>query len=214
MRITITAPPDQFTVAVEDWIAGLKVAGGRAITGASRRGRSRLQVDTTTGLGPRVANAWRAKSYPRDAETDKPRDSVSPAALIWTRAPNIVDAFNKGVPIRPRSGKWLAIPTANAEKVKGERVNPASFAAAGIKLQFVPPKGRRTAKLVMPGRLTRGGRVRVLTGGGRRAGTASLIMFILIRYARVQKLLDLQRRATEIGNDLESSYVRELDRAI
>ena len=43
-------------------------------------------------------------------------ESAEAAAYVWSRAPKIVDAFDRGVVIRSGSGLFLAIPTAAAGK--------------------------------------------------------------------------------------------------
>ena len=43
-------------------------------------------------------------------------ESAEAAAYVWSRAPKIVDAFDRGVVIRSGSGLFLAIPTAAVGK--------------------------------------------------------------------------------------------------
>jgi hypothetical protein len=43
-------------------------------------------------------------------------ESAEAAAYVWSRAPKIVDAFDRGVVIRSARGLFLAIPTAAADK--------------------------------------------------------------------------------------------------
>jgi phage major head subunit gpT-like protein len=178
----------------------------RAIRQSGARLRARLQVDTTTALGPKVANAWRFAAYPPVG------DSARAAGLVYTRAPNIIDAFNRGAEIRPSHGqKYLAIPTANVRKQGGQKDNPRSFEEAGIKLRFVPARGGRPALLVSDEDFrstARGVTFRNLSKRtGKRIGRAVFtVFFILVPMVRMRKLLDLDRRAREAETDLVSQW--------
>lgn len=170
--------------------------------------QARLRVDTTTVLGPRVANAWRREVYP------PARPSVRAAGLVYTKAPNIIDAFNKGVPIRAKEGgDWLAIPLpAAGVGPKGKRMTPELFQQSrGLKLRMVYLKGRSRALLVAENaRLNSRSLAQPNTGsrGGARftrlAGRTSVPVFLLVRQARPGKRLDLDRRVDEASRDLRA----------
>ena len=83
------------------------VTVGVARTGEALKAAWRAQV-TGAGLGRRLANAIRANRYPRSGE------SISAASLVFSRAAEITDAFDRGVLIRSKHGLWLAIPTPEA----------------------------------------------------------------------------------------------------
>jgi hypothetical protein len=80
----------------------------------------RKQV-VSAGLGGRLARTWRGRAYP-----NKGYDAAS---LVWSKAPQILRAFDEGIVVRGRDGLWLAIPTENAPKkgVGGKRINPSNF---------------------------------------------------------------------------------------
>ena len=59
----------------------------------------------------RLANTWRGRTFPSSG------GSLSPAIWIFNRSPQIVDAFSLGVPIRARSGRFLAVPVGQAVEV-------------------------------------------------------------------------------------------------
>jgi Family of unknown function (DUF6441) len=85
-------------------------------TGAREAGRGlkteiRRQV-ASAGLGQRLANSWRDKHYPNR--------KLDAASLVYTRVPQIVRAFDEGVPIRSKRGRFLAIPTENAPRKTSE----------------------------------------------------------------------------------------------
>ncbi|MCZ8041765.1 MAG: DUF6441 family protein [Beijerinckiaceae bacterium] len=46
-------------------------------------------------------------------------ESAEAAAYVWSRAPKIEDAFNRGVLIRSARGVYLTIPTAAAARAGG-----------------------------------------------------------------------------------------------
>lgn len=88
------------------------------------------------GMGARLANTWRGKRFPES------RPSINSAAYVWTRAPDIVDAFERGVPIMARNRRFLAVPTKDAgvshTTVKNKRLTPAIWETeTGVKLRFV-----------------------------------------------------------------------------
>lgn len=87
----------------------------RAVTSGMRDAADGLKQDlredvVAAGLGERLSRTWRGKIFPEVGE------SAEAAAYVWSRAPKIVDAFDRGVVIRSASGLFLAIPTAAAGK--------------------------------------------------------------------------------------------------
>ena len=103
----------RFTLRTDNLAKGLTEAEGeaaRSVTGAMREVTEGLKSDLRAdvvdgGLGQRLANTWRGKTYPESAV------SLEAASFVWSKAPNLVDAFDRGVTIRSKSGFWLAIPT-------------------------------------------------------------------------------------------------------
>lgn len=177
-----------------------------AITETADQLQARLRVDTTTALGPRVANAWRREVYP------PARPSVRSAGLVYTKAPDIIDAFNKGVPIRGKSGNWLAIPLeAAGTGPRGKRMTPEMFERTrGLRLRMVYLRGRNRALLVVDNaRLDSRGLAQPNTGsrGGARftrlVGRTTIPVFLLVPQVRPGKRLDLDRRAEEASRDLQ-----------
>jgi hypothetical protein len=85
-------------------------AGERAVTAAIREAGTSLKTAwrgqiTGAGLGQRLANTIRSEQFP------KGKPSLDAAALVWSKAPVIIDAHDTGPLIRSRSGFWLVIPT-------------------------------------------------------------------------------------------------------
>ena len=69
------------------------VATGTRDAGRGLRTELRQQV-TSAGLGQRLANAWRDKHYPNQR--------LDSASLVYTKAPQIIRAFDEGALIRSR----------------------------------------------------------------------------------------------------------------
>ena len=80
---------------------------GLRAAGHGLQGELRGQV-TAAGLGPRLARTWRSRTFP-----NRGHDA---AALVWTRAPQIIRGHGEGATIRARGGGYLAIPTPAAPK--------------------------------------------------------------------------------------------------
>lgn len=129
----------------------------RAVTSGMRDATDGLKQDlredvVAAGLGERLSRTWRGKTFPEVGE------SAEAAAYVWSRAPKIVDAFDRGVVIRSARGLFLAIPTAAAGKsgrsAAGslEKITPDSWQRrTGLKLRFVYRRGRRCWSRMMPG---------------------------------------------------------------
>ena len=96
------------------------VATGTRDAGRALRTELRRQV-TSAGLGQWLANSWRDKHYPNQ--------QLDAASLVYTKAPQIIRAFDDGAVIRSKRGRFLAIPTENAPKegTDGRRISPSIF---------------------------------------------------------------------------------------
>ena len=95
------------------------VTRGVAIAGDGLKTAWRGQI-TAAGLGPNLARTIRTATYPKGGT------SLKAAALVWSRASKIVNAFDAGVVIRSKDGFWLAIPlpAAGQKGVGGKRITP------------------------------------------------------------------------------------------
>jgi len=83
------------------------VPDGVKAAGDGLKGSLRKQV-VGAGLGARLSRSWRGKTYP-----NKGHDAAS---VVWSKAPQIIRAFNEGAVIKGKGGRWLAIPTPAAPK--------------------------------------------------------------------------------------------------
>ena len=108
------------------------VATGTKAAGSGLKTELRRQV-ASAGLGQRLANSWRDKHYPNR--------KLDAASLVYTKAPQIIRAFDEGALIRSKRGRFLAIPTENAPRkgTDGKRVSPSTFPEHRFgPLRFVP----------------------------------------------------------------------------
>lgn len=124
----------------------------RGITKAIRltafRERKRLASKTTSALGPRMGRTWAVKLFPEG------QNSAEAAALVFSRAPAIIDGHASGQTIRAQGNRYLAIPTAfNRSRAKkadrgkpfaGTKVTPEQMAKSGR--SFVRP-GKNGARI-------------------------------------------------------------------
>jgi Family of unknown function (DUF6441) len=112
------------------------VAAGTREAGRGLKTGLRRQV-ASAGLGQRLANSWRDKHYANQ--------KLDAASLVYTKAPQIIRAFDEGAVIRSKRGRFLAIPTENAPRkgTDGRRIKPSTFQEHRFgPLRFVPrPSG-------------------------------------------------------------------------
>jgi len=178
-----------------------------AVTAAVREAGAGLKQDwrgqiVAAGLGPRLGRTIRDRYYPGG-------ESISAAALVYSRAGRIVAAFEQGVVIRSRRGLWLAIPTELAGKgLKGGRITPGEWERrTGMRLRFVYRRGRSALLVADNVRVNkRGLAVASRSKTGRGAGTA--IVFVLVPQVSLKKRLNLDRAAAEWRSRLPDLVVR------
>lgn len=169
-------------------------AGEKAVSEAVRGAALRLKADwrgqiAQAGLGQRLSRTIRSDAYP------KGQPSLNAAALVWSNAPVIVGAHDRGPLIRSKSGLWLAIPTAAAGKsARGGRITPGEWERRrGLSLRFIY-RARGPSLLVAEGRLnSRGLGVASRAKSGR--GRATMPIFLLVRQVKLAKRLDLAKAA-------------------
>lgn len=188
------------------------IRAGTKEAGDGLKDELRKQV-VSAGLGPRLARSWRNRLFPNRG--------YDAAALVWSKAPGIVRAFDEGVVIRGRDGLWLAIPTENAPRkgVGGMRISPSNFPEHRFgPLRFVF-RSNGPSLLVVDGlrasfsRQT--GALRGFRKAGDRArrsgrGLASVVMFVLVPQVRLRKRLDVARAARKWAAQLPALIERRL----
>ena len=183
-------------------------AGERAVTRAMQAAGQELKADwraqiTRAGLGARLARTIRNQAYPKRGE------SLEAAALVWTKAPQIIGAHDSGPLIRSKSGFWLAIPTEAAGKGRGgKRLTPGEWEQRrGLRLRFIYRK-RGPSLLVAEGRLNSRG-IGVASRSKTGRGLTTVPVFILVPQVRLRKRLDLARDAARVQAQVPGRIVRE-----
>lgn len=189
MKLGVDITPDLAAVMA----AEIK-AGGKAVTKAMQEAGTGLKTAwrgqiVQSGLGRRLANSIRSRTYPRAGE------SLNAAALVWSKAPVIVGSHDAGPLIRSKDGFWLAIPTEAAGRgLRGGRITPGEWERRrGLRLRFVYRR-RGPSLLVADGRLnSRGLGVASRSKTGR--GRTTVPIFLLVPQVRLPKRLNLDRDA-------------------
>jgi Family of unknown function (DUF6441) len=188
------------------------VASGTRDAGRGLTTELRRQV-ASAGLGQRLANGWRDKHYPNQR--------LDAASLVYTKAPQIVRAFDEGGVIRSRRGRFLAIPTENAPRkgTDGKRITPSTFSEHRFGPLRLVPRRSGPSLLVVDGLR---GSVSRKTGqlrGFRRAtdrarqsgaGLTTVVMFLLVPQVKLPKRLDVARAAERWSAQLPELIEQQL----
>ena len=189
MKLKLNIDPDIIAMMQAEIVAGEKaVSAALREAGSSVKTAWRGQI-AQAGLGQRLSRTIRSEAYP------KGQPSLNAAALVWSNAPVIVGAHDRGPLIRSKSGLWLAIPTAAAGKsARGGRITPGEWERRrGLSLRFIY-RARGPSLLVAEGRLnSRGLGVASRAKSGR--GRATMPIFLLVRQVKLAKRLDLAKAA-------------------
>ncbi len=189
MKLKIDFEPDLVAMLQEEVSAGERaVKAAMAEAGGELKQAWRRQI-TGAGLGHRLPRTIRNRTYPQHI------DSLDAAAFVWSNAPEIVSAHDRGVLIRSKAGFWLAIPLPAAGKGRGgARLTPGEWEKRrGMRLRLVYRR-RGPSLLVADGRLnSRGLGVASRSKTGR--GRATVPIFLLVPQVRLRKRLDLDRDA-------------------
>lgn len=192
MKLKLDISPDLVTMMQAEIAAGEKaVSAAMRDAGTSLKSAWRGQI-TSAGLGQRLANSIRLATFPKGG------DSLNAAALVWSNAPVIVSAHDKGPLIRSKDGFWLAIPTPAAGKsTKGGRITPGEWERrTGLRLRFIFRR-RGPSLLVAEGRLNTKGRA-VASKAKSGKGLTTVPIFLLVPQVKLRKRLDLERDAMRV----------------
>lgn len=214
-----------------------QVAGAlrRAVATAGKQTQDDLRAQAR-GAGFRdggraLANSWRLNVYPRPGVG---ATSFRPAALVTSKMPKAVEAFDAGKPIYAKGSRFLAIPSeVNARNGRGGRrlrvtteqmaKTPGAFitkvkSRAGVFLWCLPLETRTTKRGRL--RLFVSGDVEVFTGKikglqeVRRAKAAEgfVVMFLLVRKLNLRKRLNVAQVEARAPARFASAAQSELAR--
>lgn len=164
------------------------------------KGELRHQVAQTT-KGTKLASAWRQKFFFNKG--------LNAAAIVYSKAPNIITSFEEGSTIVAKKSRFLAIPTPYAKGLIGGRLKatPAMCKAKGIPLVFLRAQHGHHAMLILDFtkyagvRVGKSGRaslgIHTKTGKIRSGTIVTFVpMFILLEQVKLRKRLDV-KGATE-----------------
>ena len=216
LRAAILGDLKQILDAEQHDLAG-RLTDAMADAGLALRDALRAQVRSAR-LGGGVEKSWNFKVYPRP-----PRESLGPAALVYTKAPKIVTAFDEGAIVKSAKGFFLAIPTEAAPKkgIGGKRISPSNWPGGRFgKLRLV--FGRRGFGMLVAdvalgtARSMVGQNRRPIGQGGRwRAsarkigeGKATVVMFFLVPQVKMPKLLNVAAAEKLAESELYSRVAR------
>jgi hypothetical protein len=188
------------------------VAAGTKSVGQGLRTELRRQIGSV-GLGQRLANSWRDKHYPNQR--------LDAASLVYTKAPQIIRAFDEGAVIRSRRGRFLAIPTENAPRkgTDGKRISRSTFPEHRFgPLRFVPRQSGPSLLVVDGLRASfsrQTGELRGFRRGTDRArrggqGLTTVVMFLLVPQVKLSKRLDVARAAEHWSAQLPALIEQQL----
>jgi hypothetical protein len=188
------------------------VASGTRDAGRGLKTELRRQVNSA-GLGQRLANSWRDRHYPNW--------KLDAASLVYTKAPQIIRAFDEGALIRSKRGRFLAIPTENAPKkgTDGKRISPTTFPEHRFgPLRFVPRQSGPSLLVVDGLRASFSRKTGELRGFRRTAdrarqsgqGLTTVVMFLLVPQVKLPKRLDVVRAAEHWSAQLPALIEQQL----
>ncbi len=161
-------------------------------TASALKNSLRKQV-RNAGMTRRFSRSWRVKHYKND--------SINPASLVYSKAPEIIHSFDKGLLIRAKNTDWLAIPTKFAPKKFGKfRATPARLTKASrIKFRFVQTS-ESTAVLIAK------------SASKRRK--KPVVMFVLVKQVQMPKKFDVDRSVKKWVGKAPELIERELAKQI
>ena len=194
MKLKIDFDPHLVAMLQEEVSAGERaVKAAMAEAGGELKQAWRRQI-TGAGLGHRLPRTIRNRTYPQHT------DSLDAAAFVWSNAPEIVSAHDRGVLIRSKAGFWLAIPLPAAGKGRGgARLTPGEWEKRrGMRLRFVYRR-RGPSLLVADGRLNARG-LGVVSRSKTGRGRATVPIFLLVPQVRLRKRLDLARDVERVAD--------------
>ncbi len=170
---------------------GRALTAAVAVTAKAAQRVLRAQIKQA-GLGRKLEKSWQILKFPARGRT------LSPAALVFSKARRIREAFESAGVVRAKRASWLVIPMLPAVRQKfhlsqarsrGSRPRKWSEVVAAVgrfgKLRYV----RLDAKtaLLIADNATKTGRIRK---GDRRRRDRGVVIFLLKKTARSPKLLN------------------------
>lgn len=201
---------------------GLRAGVAEAGRQAQAELRAQARAAAFTDGGKALANSWRLRVFPAASAATH---TLRPAALVYSRAPDLAETFDQGAIVTPQRHKFLAVPTAvnripgkRVERRARTRVTPAEMYRLGgfvrrtsnpnVSLWCLPLRQQTTKRGRL--KLFAGPHSEILTGRvkglqqARRAYAAKrsfVPMFLLLKRVSLRKRLDIAavRRAAPMA---------------
>lgn len=186
-------------------MAGTEEDIGRALTGAMRENTEALKADwrdqvVGAGLGVRLGRTVRGRTYPAAGS------SLDPAGWVWTKAPTLMDAYDRGVTLHPTDGRfYMAVPTLNVPRRGRHILSPVEVEARFDQDLIIRPgrRGNLLAFIDVQAARWVAGQGKAYGARGARAGYGPRptrrpllkLMFTLVKQVKVRKRLDLDQVA-------------------
>lgn len=184
------------------------VKGGMVDAGRGIQAGWRAQI-MAAGLGHRLPRTIRSRTYPSG------KGSLNAATMVWSRAPEIIGAFDAGETIRSREGLWLAIPTpeAGTRGVGRARITPAGFEQrTGLRLRLIYRRTGASLLVADGARINARGRAVMsrakVRASGLQRGAVTAVIFWLVPQVTLRKRLDLARDVDSWAGKVPGLIVR------
>jgi hypothetical protein len=212
-----------FSLAIEGRLTTFAVDTQKAIAAGAttavermqQRALIRLRGDVTSaGLGQRLANTWQAKRYPGG------KPSMSAAALVYSKAPIIVQSLSQAETISAENGKFLALPTDNVPSVAGTSGSrPATVRDVELiygKPVIKPGKNGNLLLFVNATAAKNGRGFKPTTTRRTKQGRATqlVLMFVLVRQVHLAKKLDYPAIFEDLAAEWETILGDEVAAAL
>jgi hypothetical protein len=201
MRVQIGLP--DFRKLADGFGRDIATAATEAMRETTPGALAEIREQTTdAGMGQRMANTWRGRVYPDKGAS---RHSLEPAGYIWSRAPDIADAFARGATIRPLGGRrflWIpteAVPVARGRYTGSGRIKRLPMTPEEVETAYDQDlfyrRGRQGRVLAFVN-VVRSKNQRAWRQGTKRRlaqGRAleQILMFVLVPQVKMPRLFDL-----------------------
>jgi len=159
----------------------------------------------------KLPTTWRAKLYPADVQSH----TLTPAFFAFSKAPEIMTAFEEGTTIQPFGGKkYLWIPTENVPRGRGgRRMSPQEVMARVGRFAFIPLKNGGLIAVAQATRTEKrsrrkGGAPTQSVGKAKKGAGERLAFFVLKKQVRLSKRLDVKGIANRAGAKYSAIYER------
>ncbi len=165
----------------------------------------RSQVIAAFG-SQRLANTWRGKFFANQG--------MNAAAVVYSNAPHIIEAFSQATVITSKGGFWLAIPSPDCPKGPGgRRLTPSTFPEDRFgPLIFVYRPGKSSLLVVEKLRRHTGkrkGYTKASATAIKQGKAETVVMFFLVPEVRLTQRLDPEGAYAEALDMLVENVVKE-----